>query len=207
RGLDGLDRSAGRHLPWRLARAVQLGPRRAGNGRAVFDDRGAGLRLLRPGPRPVLRVAGRGAPALAAHGSIHTAADRRCRGMAGDLLAGWRTDGAVRRHRPLHGRLRSDGGHGGPTRCLAMTRRSRMAARNDTEVAMFKTRSGWVLAGFLLLAAVLSSPPSGHAGDPPPIMRDLELEALEEAVRWPNASVQTTVTLAGAFHRCPCARE
>jgi hypothetical protein len=30
-------------------------------------------------------------------------------------------------------------------------------------------------------------------------MRDLELEALEEAVRWPNAAVPTILGLAGRF--------
>jgi glyoxylase-like metal-dependent hydrolase (beta-lactamase superfamily II) len=63
---------------------------------------------------------------------------------------------------------------------------------------MFKALSGWALVGFSLLAVVLSNATSGYAGDPP-IMRDLELEALEETVRWPNANVQMTVALAGRF--------
>ena len=33
----------------------------------------------------------------------------------------------------------------------------------------------------------------------PPIMRNLELEALAEATRWPNAAPQTILALAGQF--------
>jgi hypothetical protein len=32
-----------------------------------------------------------------------------------------------------------------------------------------------------------------------PLMRDVELEALEEAVRWPNADVPTVLALVGRF--------
>jgi glyoxylase-like metal-dependent hydrolase (beta-lactamase superfamily II) len=63
---------------------------------------------------------------------------------------------------------------------------------------MLKVLTGWASIGFLVPAAVLFSSTSGYASDPP-IMRDLELEALEEAVRWPNADLQTTVALAGRF--------
>ncbi len=48
-------------------------------------------------------------------------------------------------------------------------------------------------AGGLLAACALAG------ADDRPFERDLELEALEEAVRWPNADVQTIVTLADRF--------
>ena len=45
----------------------------------------------------------------------------------------------------------------------------------------------------LLLAACAHSPPE------PRVTRDRELESLEEAVRWPNASVPVVMQLANAF--------
>jgi glyoxylase-like metal-dependent hydrolase (beta-lactamase superfamily II) len=51
-----------------------------------------------------------------------------------------------------------------------------------------------LLAVALLLASVTSVRAEGH-----PIMRDLEREALAEAVRWPTAQVPTIVALAGRF--------
>ena len=56
-------------------------------------------------------------------------------------------------------------------------------------------RSGWI--GLLAIAFLLGSSGSGR-GEGQPIMRDLELEALEEAVRWPNAQVPT-IALVGRF--------
>jgi glyoxylase-like metal-dependent hydrolase (beta-lactamase superfamily II) len=56
-----------------------------------------------------------------------------------------------------------------------------------------KLKIGWLVIAFMFGLAG-----SGHA-DGPPIMRDLELEALEEAVRWPNVQVPTIVVLAGRF--------
>jgi len=52
--------------------------------------------------------------------------------------------------------------------------------------------------GLLAIAFLLGFSGSGHA-EGQPIMRDLELEALEEAVRWPNAQVPTIVALVGRF--------
>ncbi|HSF03316.1 MAG TPA: MBL fold metallo-hydrolase, partial [Solirubrobacterales bacterium] len=52
--------------------------------------------------------------------------------------------------------------------------------------------------GLLAVAFLLASVGFAH-GDGQPIMRDLELEALQEAVRWPNAQVPTIMALAGRF--------
>ncbi len=62
---------------------------------------------------------------------------------------------------------------------------------------MTTARRRWTLG--LALAPVLFLGPvdPGLAGAP--LMRDLELEALEEAVRWPNATVPTILGLAGRF--------
>lgn len=54
------------------------------------------------------------------------------------------------------------------------------------------------LISLLAIAFVLAFSGSVR-GEGPPIMRDLELEALEEAVRWPNAQVPTIVALVGRF--------
>ena len=45
----------------------------------------------------------------------------------------------------------------------------------------------------LLLAACAHSPPE------PRVTRDRELESLEQAVRWPNASVQVVMQLANTY--------
>lgn len=51
-----------------------------------------------------------------------------------------------------------------------------------------------------LLAIALLLASSGSAcSEGQPIMRDVELEGLQEAVRWPNAEVQTVVALVGRF--------
>ena len=55
-----------------------------------------------------------------------------------------------------------------------------------------------ILIGLLAVGLLLASSGSGR-GEGQPIMRDLELEALEEAVRWPNAQVPAIVTLVGRF--------
>lgn len=52
--------------------------------------------------------------------------------------------------------------------------------------------------GLLAVAFVLAFSGSGRS-EGQPIMRDLELESLQEAVRWPNAQVPTIVALAGRF--------
>jgi glyoxylase-like metal-dependent hydrolase (beta-lactamase superfamily II) len=52
----------------------------------------------------------------------------------------------------------------------------------------------WIAIPVLVLAASLLP-----ASAEPPIARDLELEALQEAGRWPKAEVQTVMTLAGRF--------
>ncbi len=59
-------------------------------------------------------------------------------------------------------------------------------------------RSAWQLLSLLslvtLLAGCASVPSAG-----PPITRNLELEAFQEAVRWPNPDPQTVIVLAGQF--------
>jgi glyoxylase-like metal-dependent hydrolase (beta-lactamase superfamily II) len=52
--------------------------------------------------------------------------------------------------------------------------------------------------GLLVVTLLLGSVGLVHAKDRP-FMRDLELEALEEVVRWPNTPVPTIVILAGRF--------
>lgn len=54
----------------------------------------------------------------------------------------------------------------------------------------------WLAIPILVLAAGVSPRP---AAAEPPIARDLELEALQEAVRWPKADVQAVMALAGRF--------
>jgi hypothetical protein len=58
------------------------------------------------------------------------------------------------------------------------------------------------LISLLAIAVVLAFSGSVR-GESQPIMRDLELEALEEAVRWPNAQVPTIVALAGRCASMP----
>jgi glyoxylase-like metal-dependent hydrolase (beta-lactamase superfamily II) len=54
------------------------------------------------------------------------------------------------------------------------------------------------LIGLLTVGLLFGASGSGR-GEGQLIMRDLELEALEEAVRWPNAQVPAIVTLVGRF--------
>jgi glyoxylase-like metal-dependent hydrolase (beta-lactamase superfamily II) len=56
---------------------------------------------------------------------------------------------------------------------------------------------GWLVIPVLFLA--LGTLPAPAAAAERPIARDVDLEALQEAVRWPNADVQTVMTLAGRF--------
>jgi glyoxylase-like metal-dependent hydrolase (beta-lactamase superfamily II) len=51
----------------------------------------------------------------------------------------------------------------------------------------------------LLAVGLLLGASGAGRGEGLPIVRDLELEALEEAVRWPNARVPAIVTLVGRF--------
>jgi len=51
----------------------------------------------------------------------------------------------------------------------------------------------------LLVVGLLLAASSAGRGEGRPIVRDLELEALQEAVRWPNAQVPAIVTLVGRF--------
>jgi glyoxylase-like metal-dependent hydrolase (beta-lactamase superfamily II) len=58
----------------------------------------------------------------------------------------------------------------------------------------------WLAIRVLFLAvAVLPAMAAATAAAERPIARDVELEALQEAVRWPKADVQTVMTLAGRF--------
>ena len=52
--------------------------------------------------------------------------------------------------------------------------------------------------GLLAIAFLVTSSES-RTGKVQPIVRDLELEALQEAVSWPNAKTQTVMTLVGQF--------
>jgi glyoxylase-like metal-dependent hydrolase (beta-lactamase superfamily II) len=63
---------------------------------------------------------------------------------------------------------------------------------------MISTRARWGVCLVLAIAMLLPGSTSGSPGGRP-IARDLELEALQEAVHWPNAEVQTVVTLAARF--------
>src|SRR5262245_12356891 len=51
----------------------------------------------------------------------------------------------------------------------------------------------------LLAIAFLAASSESRSGKGQPIMRDLELEALQAAVSWPNAETQTLMTLVGRF--------
>jgi glyoxylase-like metal-dependent hydrolase (beta-lactamase superfamily II) len=66
------------------------------------------------------------------------------------------------------------------------------------EAMALRTRLHRGLIGLLAVALLLTSSASGGS-EGQLIMRDLELEALAEAVRWPNAQVPTIVTLVGRF--------
>src|SRR5574341_1299823 len=66
------------------------------------------------------------------------------------------------------------------------------------ETTMKFTRSAWQLLSLLSLVTLLA----GCASVPsaaPPITRNLDLEALQEAVRWPNPDPQAVITLVGQF--------
>lgn len=56
----------------------------------------------------------------------------------------------------------------------------------------------WFAIPLLILAIALPTV-ARTATDERPIVRDLDLEALQEAVRWPRADVQTVMVLAGRF--------
>ena len=53
--------------------------------------------------------------------------------------------------------------------------------------------------GLLAMAFLVAASSEGGPRGGQPIMRDPELEALQEAVRWPGAEIQTVVTLVGRF--------
>jgi glyoxylase-like metal-dependent hydrolase (beta-lactamase superfamily II) len=59
----------------------------------------------------------------------------------------------------------------------------------------------WAQSGVigLLAVAFLVASSESRSAEGQPIMRDLELEALKEAVRWPNAEAPTVVALVGRF--------
>src|SRR5262245_10841671 len=59
-----------------------------------------------------------------------------------------------------------------------------------------RIRSGSIV---LLVVGLLLGASSAGRGEGRPIVRDLELEALQEAVRWPNAQVPAILTLVGRF--------
>ncbi len=63
---------------------------------------------------------------------------------------------------------------------------------------MTRTRALWGLTFLLAVGTLLAVSPFRRAEDRP-LMRDLELEALQEAVRWPNADVRTVLGLVGRF--------
>src|SRR5262249_16262661 len=54
----------------------------------------------------------------------------------------------------------------------------------------------WFASMLMLSSVVLATGPRAMAAEPP-IVPDLELEALKEAVRWPNADTATVMALAG----------
>ncbi len=56
----------------------------------------------------------------------------------------------------------------------------------------------WGLTCLLAVGVLLAASAFGRVGDRP-LMRDLELDALQEAVRWPNADVRVILGLAGRF--------
>src|SRR5215468_12462323 len=70
-----------------------------------------------------------------------------------------------------------------------------MHHRNRRRTAM--RTLGWTLACALLSVVGLMIV-VGHA-DERPLMRDVELEALEEAVGWPDPEVATVLTLTGRY--------
>lgn len=63
---------------------------------------------------------------------------------------------------------------------------------------MKSARFAWPLVSLLVVGALLMGCGAVRAVTPP-ITRNLELEALQEAVRWPNATPQAVLLLAGQF--------
>src|SRR5215831_13186810 len=63
---------------------------------------------------------------------------------------------------------------------------------------MARTRCGWPLMTLIAIGWLSAGFGLVHAADLP-VTRNLELEALQEAVRWPNPSPRTVLTLAGQF--------
>lgn len=63
---------------------------------------------------------------------------------------------------------------------------------------MNRTRFGWGLMSFLVTGMLLVGYGSIRAADRP-ITRNLELEVLQEAGRWPNATLQAILALMGQF--------
>src|SRR5256712_6491161 len=66
------------------------------------------------------------------------------------------------------------------------------------EIAMTRTTLRWGLASVLVTGLLLVIGAGPVAGEQP-LMRDLELEALREAVRWPDPDVITVIALTGRF--------
>jgi glyoxylase-like metal-dependent hydrolase (beta-lactamase superfamily II) len=60
-------------------------------------------------------------------------------------------------------------------------------------------RPGWWLLACVVVIGGLLAPVAFSGTGRTPLLRDLELEALQEAVRWPNAAVPTVVALTGRF--------
>src|SRR5262245_33670863 len=56
---------------------------------------------------------------------------------------------------------------------------------------------GWLASVLALVIGLGDVTAATAAAAGPPIVRDLEAEALEEAVRWPKADVSAIMTLAG----------
>src|SRR5215467_16075532 len=63
---------------------------------------------------------------------------------------------------------------------------------------MASTRSLWQLMALLTIGWLGAGVGLVHAADLP-VTRNVALEALQEAVRWPNPAPQTVLTLAGQF--------
>jgi glyoxylase-like metal-dependent hydrolase (beta-lactamase superfamily II) len=63
---------------------------------------------------------------------------------------------------------------------------------------MARTRFGWLLMTLIAIGWLVADSGLVQAAELP-VARHLELEALQEAVRWPNPAPQTVLTLAGQF--------
>ena len=64
---------------------------------------------------------------------------------------------------------------------------------------MAGTTRRWELVAVLAAAAFLITGDASRAAEPPPLVRDPELDALREAVRWSNPDVAAILTLTGRF--------